>query len=60
MLLMVLPMSAVPFVALGLGKAKALKGNPAPIDVPVIVAPGLKADMVWPMALGLVCPSASA
>ena len=57
---MVLPMSAVPFVALGLGKAKALKGNPAPIDVPVIVAPGLKADMVWPMALGLVCPSASA
>ena len=61
----VLPFSAVPLLpiasaelpfgaALGLSMAKALVGRAAPIDAAFKVAPGLKADMVCPMALALV------
>ena len=59
---MVLPMSmftalpigaaALPFgAALGLIMVKALV---APVGNAVMVTPGLKADMVWPILLGLV------
>ena len=55
--LMVLPMSmftALPIGAAALPFGAALGLIMAPVGNAVMVTPGLKADMVWPIPLGLV------